>query len=68
MKTSEVASVTGQDTGKAGCCGSGGTHGHATPSHSVQHDHGSHAASKAGATDKPAERQKSGHGSGCCCS
>ncbi len=66
MNTSKVAAKTEAETVQTGCCGSAGTQDHAAVT--APHDHAGHAASKTGSAAKPAATQKSGHGSGCCCS
>lgn len=68
MNTSKAAAKTEAETVQTGCCGSAGTQDHAAASDSAPHDHAGHAASKTGAAAKPADKPKSGHGSGCCCS
>ena len=68
MNKSEATSRTESETAQTGCCGSDAAHDHAAASKAARHDHAGHAAAKTGTTAKPADAQKSGHGSGCCCS
>lgn len=68
MNTSKVAAKTEAETVQTGCCGSAGTHDHADTPATAPHDHSGPAAARTGASAKPAATQKSGHGSGCCCS
>lgn len=68
MNMPEIASKAENKTAQTGCCGSAAPQDHSTTPSAVRRGQGNHAAPGTGAAAKAADKQKPGHGSGCCCS
>ncbi len=70
MNAPKIQPKTSPEATADGCCGSGNHQDHKQASHGkpASHGHEDCHTSKTSEARPPADKKKSGHGSGCCCS